>query len=447
MSRPKKKVYIKTFGCQMNVADSEHMAQVLAPEFVVTDEPHEADLYLVNTCAIRKKSEQKVRSLLGSLKALKRRRPHLILGVGGCVAQQEGERLLAAIPHLDLVFGTHGIYRLPELVRRASQERQLDVALEEGFPETPTRRWQPGATQALVTIMQGCDNYCTFCVVPYVRGREHSRPPAEIVAEVEDFLAAGGKEVTLLGQNVNSYGRGLNEPVTFPQLLRRLAELPGLARLRFATSHPKDLSDELISLFAELKPLCEHLHLPVQSGSNRILAAMNRAYSREDYTVKIEHVRRVSPGISLSTDIIVGFPGETEADFQDTLDLVREVAFHQAYCFKYSPRPQTAAASFPGQVPEEVKAERLARLLDLQNDLTLTAHRRLVGQIREVLVDGESKRSKHELTGRLRTNQVVNFSGSQQLVGQLVQVEITEANPHSLKGRWLAEPSARSRRP
>jgi tRNA-2-methylthio-N6-dimethylallyladenosine synthase len=447
MSRPKKKVYIKTFGCQMNVADSEHMAQVLAPDYVPTDEPREADLYLVNTCAIRKKSEQKVRSLLGSLKALKRRRPHLILGVGGCVAQQEGERLLAAIPHLDLVFGTHGIYRLPELVHRASQERQLDVALRKGFPETPPRRWQPGAVQTLVTIMQGCDNFCTFCVVPYVRGREHSRLPAEIVAEVQDFLAAGGKEVTLLGQNVNSYGRGLEKPTTFPQLLRRLADLPGLARLRFATSHPKDLSDELIGLFAEPNPLCEHLHLPVQSGSNRILAAMNRAYTREHYLAKIEKLRRAAPGISLSTDIIVGFPGETENDFQDTLDLVKEAAFHQAYCFKYSPRPQTRAASFPDQVPEEVKAERLARLLDLQSDLTLAAHRCLVGQTREVLVEGASKRSAEQLSGRLRTNQVVNFSGPQKLVGELVQVEITEANPHSLKGRWVAEPSARSRRP
>jgi len=447
MSRPKKKVYIKTFGCQMNVADSDQMAQVLAPDFVLTGEPGEADLYLVNTCAIRKKSEQKVRSLLGSLKALKRKRPHLILGVGGCVAQQEGERLLAAIPHLDLVFGTHGIYRLPELVRRASQERQLDVALSAGFPQTPPRRWQQGASRALVTIMQGCNNFCTFCVVPYVRGREHSRPPAQIAAEVQDFLAAGGKEVTLLGQNVNSYGRGLEEAVTFPQLLQRLAGLPGLARLRFATSHPKDLSDELIDLFAGLKPLCEHLHLPVQSGSNRILAAMNRSYTREHYLARIDKLHQTAPGISLSTDIIVGFPGETDADFQDTLDLVKEVSFHQAYCFKYSPRPQTRAATFPGQVPEELKAERLSRLLDLQNDLTLAGHRRLVGQTREVLVEGASKRSNEELSGRLRTNQVVNFSGPQKLVGELVQVEITEANPHSLKARWVAEPSARSRRP
>jgi tRNA-2-methylthio-N6-dimethylallyladenosine synthase len=365
----------------------------------------------------------------------------MLLGVGGCVAQQEGERLLTAVPHLDLVFGTHGIYRLPELVEWSSHQRQVDVALKDGFPPAPPRRWQPGAAQALVTIMQGCDNYCAFCVVPYVRGREHSRPPGEIVAEVQEFLAAGGKEVTLLGQNVNSYGRGLDDPVTFPELLQRLAKLPGLARLRFATSHPKDLSIELIGLFNELQPLCEHLHLPVQSGSTRVLAAMNRVYTREQYLEKVGKLRHVLPEISLSTDLIVGFPGETEEDFQDTLDLVQEVGFHQAFSFKYSPRPQTRAASLPEQVPEEVKSERLTRLLDLQNRLTLEAHRSLVGQTKEVLVEGKSKRSAEELSGRLRTNQVVNFSGPQDLVGQLVQVEITEAHPHSLKGSWVAEPS------
>jgi tRNA-2-methylthio-N6-dimethylallyladenosine synthase len=371
----------------------------------------------------------------------------MLLGVGGCVAQQEGERLLAAAPHLDLVFGTHGIYRLPELVRRASLKRQLDVGLNDGFPASPPRRWQPGSAQALVTIMQGCNNFCSFCVVPYVRGREYSRPPADIVAEVQEFLTAGGQEVTLLGQNVNSYGRGLEEAITFPQLLRKLAGLPGLARLRFATSHPKDLSGELMALFGELDPLCEHLHLPLQSGSNRILAAMNRSYSREHYLEKVEELRRLCPGISLTTDLIVGFPGETEADFQDTLDLVQGAAFQQAFCFKYSPRPQTRAASLPEQLPEEVKAERLARLLDLQDRLTLAAHQRLAGQSHEVLVEGESKRSADELRGRLRTNQVVNFSGPPELVGQLVFVEITEAHPHSLKGRWVAEPSPHSRRP
>jgi tRNA-2-methylthio-N6-dimethylallyladenosine synthase len=442
MSRPKKKVYIKTFGCQMNVADSEQIAQVLAQDYVRTDRPEDADLYLINTCAIRKKSEEKVRSLLGSLKALKQKRPQMLLGVGGCVAQQEGERLLTAVPHLDLVFGTHGIYRLPELVRWAALTPQIDVSLDTGFPPTRPPSRQPGSVQTLVTIMQGCNNFCSFCVVPYVRGREYSRRPAEIVAEVQEFLRAGGKEVTLLGQNVNSYGRGLGESITFPRLLRRLTELPGLARLRFATSHPKDLSGELMALFGEKTPLCESLHLPVQSGSNRILGAMNRGYSREQYTEKVEKLRGFLPEISLSTDIIVGFPGETEADFQDTLDLVGEIAYTQAFCFKYSPRPQTKAASLPDQVPEEVKAERLARLLDLQNRLTLAAHRRLVGQVREVLVEGASKRSAAELSGRLRTNQVVNFSGPQKLLGQLVQVKLTEAHPHSLKGQWLAEPSA-----
>jgi tRNA-2-methylthio-N6-dimethylallyladenosine synthase len=441
MSRPKK-VYIKTFGCQMNVADSEQMAQVLAPDYVRTDRPEDADLYLINTCAIRRKSEEKVRSLLGSLRALKRRRPEMLLGVGGCVAQQEGERLLAAVPHLDLVFGTHGIYRLPDLVRQAAVKPQVDISLEEGFPPARPRGWQPAPAQTLVTIMQGCNNFCSFCVVPYVRGREYSRRPAEIVAEVREFLESGGKEVTLLGQNVNSYGRGLDEGVTFPGLLRRLLALPGLARLRFATSHPKDLSGELMALFGERTSLCESLHLPVQSGSNRILAAMNRGYTREQYLTKVENLRGVLPDINLSTDIIVGFPGETEADFQETLDLVEEIAFTQAFCFKYSPRPQTRAASLPDQVPEEAKSERLARLLDLQNRLTLAAHRRLVGQVREVLVEGASKRSTAELTGRLRTNQVVNFSGPQKLLGRLVHVKLTEAHPHSLKGQWPAEPQA-----
>ena len=255
----------------MNVADSELMAQVLGEDYDLTTQAEDADLYLINTCAIRRKSEEKVKSLLGSLRPLKQKRPQLILGVGGCVAQQEGERLLAFAPHLNLVFGTKGIYCLPELVQRASRgERVLDVALGRDMPDQPQRGWFPGTAQTMVTIMRGCDNFCTFCVVPYVRGRETSREPGAVVAEVAAFLAAGGQEVTLLGQNVNSYGRGLAEPVTFPQLLRRLDGLPGLNRLRFATSHPRDLSPELIDSFGELRSLCEHLHLPVQSGANRI---------------------------------------------------------------------------------------------------------------------------------------------------------------------------------
>jgi tRNA-2-methylthio-N6-dimethylallyladenosine synthase len=439
MAAGKKKLFLRTFGCQMNVADSQQMVQILGEEYELTQNPEEADLYLINTCAIRRKSEQKVRSLLGSLSPLKRRRPQLILGVGGCVAQQEGERLLAAVPHLDLVFGTHGVWRLPELVRRAATARTVEVAQAEGYSGLARRQWAPGVIQGFVTIMQGCDNFCSFCVVPYVRGREVSRPPEDIVQEVRDFLAAGGKEVTLLGQNVNSYGRGLPQAPTFRHLLDRLAALPGLARLRFATSHPKDLSPDLIAAFAELPPLCEHLHLPAQSGSDRVLAAMNRGYTRQDYLKKVARLRRIQPGLHLSTDLIVGFPGETEADFAGTLELVQEAGFESAFSFKYSPRPQTRAAAFPDQVPEPVKAERLARLQAELSQLTLAAHRRLVGETREVLVEGASKRTGEELSGRLRTNQVVNFAGPRRLVGQLAQVEITEAHPHSLKGRWVRE--------
>jgi len=438
MVAAKKKLYIRTFGCQMNVADSELMAQVLGEEYGLTARAEDADLYLINTCAIRRKSEEKVKSLLGSLRPLKRARPQLILGVGGCVAQQEGERLLAFAPHLNLVFGTKGMYRLPALVRRAARgERVVDVALERDLPYPPYRSWPPGTFQTMVTIMQGCDNYCSFCVVPYVRGRETSREPGAIVDEVAAFVAGGGLEVTLLGQNVNSYGRGLIEPTTFPQLLRRLDALAGLRRLRFATSHPRDLSPELIIALGELNSLCEHLHLPVQSGANRVLERMNRGYTREHYLEKVAALKGACPGIALSTDLIVGFPGETEADFLQTLDLMGEAGFDQAFSFKYSLRPQTQAAAFPDQVPEDIKAERLARLQALQNELTRKAHARLVGQIHEVLVEGRSKRSPQEWCGRLRTNQVVNFIGPRELLGRLARVAITEAHPHSLKGRWV----------
>jgi tRNA-2-methylthio-N6-dimethylallyladenosine synthase len=440
-----RKLYIRTFGCQMNVADSELMAQVLGPEYALTPHAEEADLYLINTCAIRRKSEEKVRSLLGSLRPLKRRRPQLILGVGGCVAQQEGERLLGFAPHLNLVFGTQGIYRLPELVRRAELgERLVDVAFSREIPDLPQRCWSPGKVTAMVTIMRGCNNFCTFCVVPYVRGRESSREPEAIIAEVAAFVAAGGIEVTLLGQNVNSYGRGLSEPITFPQLLQRLDHLPGLKRLRFATSHPRDLSPELISAFGQLPALCEHLHLPVQSGANRILKRMNRGYTAEEYLAKVAELRRACPDLALTTDLIAGFPGETEADFTQTLDLMWAARFDQAFSFKYSPRPQTRAAAFADQVPEATKTERLIRLQALQDGLTTSSHARLVGQEQEVLVEGRSKRSPDEWCGRLRTNQVVNFSGPRELLGRLTRVTITEAHPHSLKGRWVQPASISS---
>ena len=423
----------------MNVYDSEQMALILGRDYELTDEAEDADLYLINTCAIRRKSEEKVLSLLGRLKSLKRQRPQMLLGVGGCVAQQEGEKLLQQVPHLDLVFGTHGVYKLPALLRQVQEtgRRLVDTSFSAGMPYI-CQAQLPGTVQKLVTIMQGCDNYCTYCVVPYVRGPERSRPPGDIIREVEVFLGQGGRELTLLGQNVNSYGRGLDEKITFPALLSQLAELPGLARLRFITSHPRDLSEDLIHCFAVLPPLCEHIHLPVQTGSNKILTRMHRGYSREDYLNKINTLRRVCPKIALSTDLIVGFPGETEKDFQDTLQLMQEAAFDSAFFFKYSPRPQTAAAAFPDQVPEAVKTERLARLKELQEQLSFASNQRLLGEVGEVLVEGFSKQKNTQLYGRLRSNQVVNFDGPRELIGRMVQVRIVKAHLHSL-GALLCE--------
>jgi len=339
------------------------------------------------------------------------------------------------VPHLDLVFGTHGIYRLPELVRRAAWKRQVDVALDEGFPPAPPRRWQPGAAQALVTIMQGCNNFCSFCVVPYVRGREYSRPPGDIVAEVREFLEAGGLEVTLLGQNVNSYGRGLAEPINFSQLLQKLAELPGLRRLRFATSHPKELSGELMALFGELEPLCEHLHLPVQSGSNAILQAMHRGYRREAYLEKVVRLRQSCPGIHISTDLIVGFPGETAADFEQTMTLIEEVGFDHSFSFIYSRRPGTPAASLPDDVGAEEKSLRLSLLQHRINQQAMAISRAMVGGVERVLVERPSRKNPRQLAGRTENMRWVNFDGEAGLIGRFVDVEITEALPNSLRGR------------
>ncbi|MFP3867032.1 MAG: tRNA (N6-isopentenyl adenosine(37)-C2)-methylthiotransferase MiaB [Desulfobacteraceae bacterium] len=439
MVKPKKRLYIKTYGCQMNVYDSELMAQVLSPDYTLTERPEEADLYLINTCAIRQKSEEKVRSLLGRLRFLKQRRPQMLIGVGGCVAQQEGEQLLRRVPHLDLVFGTHGIYRLPEFLQEVQETGQpvAETDFVDHFRIPPRTQWSANRTKALVTIMQGCNNFCTYCVVPYVRGPEMSRPAAEIIQEVANFLKAGGQEVTLLGQNVNSYGRGLADAPAFPQLLRQVAALPGMARLRFTTSHPRDLSEELIQCFADLPALCEHIHLPVQCGSSGILSRMKRGYSRDDYLRRVRQLRQVCPAISITTDLIVGFPGESEVDFADTLSIMQEVPFDSAFYFKYSPRPQTRAATFPDQVPESVKRERLARLKEVQEALTLASHQRLVGQVKEVLVEGPSKQSPAQLSGRLRSHQVVNFPGPSELIGRLVPVRIEQAYQHSLGGRLL----------
>lgn len=441
----KKLLYVATFGCQMNEYDSERMVGLLAgQDYAQTSDITQADLILLNTCSIREKAEMKVYSFLGRLKALKQKKPHLIIGVSGCVAQQQGRRLLEDVPHLDLVVGTHDVSRLPELV--AEVIRAGRPVLSTDFNEAPFRALpappRPGRVKAFLTIMQGCDNFCSYCVVPYVRGHEVSRPPEDILEEARALLAGEVKEIMLLGQNVNSYGRGLRPAISFAALLRRVAELPGLSRLRFTTSHPKDLSPDLIQALAEISVLCEHIHLPVQAGSNLILAAMRRRYTREQYLERIAALRAACPNLAVTTDVIVGFPGETRSDFEQTLDLIERVRFDGLYSFKYSDRPMTQASRLEQKLDEAVKGERLTRLQALQREMVLARHREMVGQEVEVLVEGASKRTAGQLTGRTRTNKIVNFSGPDGLIGRLVRVRIAEGFANSLRGELSAEGEA-----
>ncbi len=436
-----KKVFIRTFGCQMNEYDSERMLALLREEYVPCAEPREADLILVNTCSVRKKAEEKVYGLVGRLKHLKRSRPSLIIGVCGCVAQQEGEKLLKRLPHVDLVLGPQAVYRLPEALARirSGEGPVVDVEFREDFrqplilPDLDGQR----PVKAFVTIMQGCDNFCAYCVVPYTRGREISRPPEEILAEVECLVQQGVREVTLLGQNVNSYGRKEKGFPRFAELLREVARIPGLWRVRFTTSHPKDLDEDLMRCLAEVPEVCEHLHLPVQAGSNRVLARMNRRYTREEYLAKVRRLKEYVPGIALTTDIIVGFPGETDEDFRQTLSLLEEVRFHEIFSFKYSDRPLARSTSFGDKVSEEEKARRLALVHELQNRITREINESFVGRVEEVLVEGPSPGNPDLLTGRTRTNHVVNFEGPVGLKGQLVHVLIEGCGQHSLRGRYL----------
>jgi tRNA-2-methylthio-N6-dimethylallyladenosine synthase len=434
-----RRYHIETMGCQMNVHDSELMAAMLEEDgWRPARSRSEADLIILNTCSIREKAEQKVYSALGRLAALKRRRPELVIAAGGCVAQQAGESLLAHTPHLDLVFGTHQVANLTELLAEVERGRRpCELALGYQFAEVE----RPSGVKTFVSIMQGCDNFCAYCIVPYVRGREVSRPQEAVVREVRGLVARGVREVTLLGQNVNSYGKrmaGEGEAGGFVGLLRALAGIPGLERLRFTTSHPRDLSAELAALFGRLGVLCEHIHLPVQSGSTRVLAMMRRGYSRRDYLERVAWLRRC-PEIAITTDLIVGFPGETEDDFAATLDLVREVGFEGSFSFKYSDRPGTLASRLPGKLTEAVKAERLERLLTLQEEITQGKNRLLAGSVQEVLVEGRSKRGA-TLTGRTRCHRIVHFAGPPSLIGGLVRVRVEAAYSHSLKGRLIEEP-------
>ncbi|MBI5287027.1 MAG: tRNA (N6-isopentenyl adenosine(37)-C2)-methylthiotransferase MiaB [Deltaproteobacteria bacterium] len=433
-----KALFLETFGCQMNERDSERILGFLKGlNYRVVDDPKRADLIIVNTCSIREKAEHKLYSTLGRFKRLKEKRPHLIIGVGGCVAQQEGERLFKRARYLDIVFGTHNIHRLPELVKGVKTMRTRSLATE--FydtiePEGPSEYLLDAArVKAFVTIMQGCNNFCTYCIVPYVRGREVSRGGEEILEEVRGFAVAGVKEVTLLGQNVNCYGH--SSSISFTMLLKMVCGVDGIERVRFVTSHPRDLSDDLINLFGRERKLCRHIHLPIQSGSNRVLQKMNRGYTREAYLEKVYKLRKVCPGIGITTDIIVGFPGETDDDFNATLNLLKLVEFDNIFSFKYSPRPQTSAASFTDQVPEDVKLERLKIVQDLQRSIALRKNQAMAGRVEEVLVEGKSKGDPEELTGRTSCNKIVNMPGSKELVGELIPVRIERAYLNSLRGQ------------
>jgi tRNA-2-methylthio-N6-dimethylallyladenosine synthase len=438
-----KKLYVQTYGCQMNQYDSDRIVQTLAREgYEQTERLDTADLILLNTCSVRDKAEQKVYSALGSWKELKESRPGVILGVGGCVAQQEGDRLLRRVPHLDLVFGTHNIHKLPEMIEQvtAHQQRPVETAFyrDPGYMEDPLGTALVHGTKAYVTIMQGCNKVCSFCIVPHVRGRELSRPSEKIIAEVEALAEQGVLEIMLLGQNVNSYGKLTPGELSFSGLLRRINAIDGLARIRFTTSHPQDLSDELIAAFADLEKLCEHLHLPVQSGSDSVLARMRRGYTRAEYLERIRRLRERCPEVALSSDIIVGFPGETEAEFAQTLELLEELEYDEIFSFTYSPRPQTVSAKlYEDDIPQELKKERLTRVQAAQRELALSKNRRCIGNIEEILVEGPSRLKNGQLMGRTRSNRIVNVLGGETLRGSLVSARITGATANSLIGELL----------
>jgi tRNA-2-methylthio-N6-dimethylallyladenosine synthase len=437
-----KAFYLETFGCQMNVVDSERIVGLLdGIGYHQVEEPEQAGLILLNTCAVRDKAVRKAYGHLGRFKPMKERKPGLILGMGGCIAQQEGKQLLEEFSYLDLVFGTHNVHRLPEMVQQVAEKHVRCEETEFLDRETrlqlfPSRTGQEAYTR-FVTVMQGCDNFCSYCVVPYVRGREISRPSDKILEEIRELADHGVREITLIGQNVNSYGLKEEGELSFAGLLEQVNTVEGVDRIRFTTSHPKDLSDDLIDCFGRLEKLCKHLHLPVQCGSNNILRAMNRGYTRERYLEVVERLRQVCPDIRLSSDIIVGFPGETEADFAETLSLLEKVRYTEIYSFIYSPRRGTTAADMADDTPAEVKQDQFNRMLELQQEISRQTWEADVGTIQEVLVEGESKVGEGQMFGRSTWNRIVNFSGSAELSGKLVLVKITKAFRNSLLGELV----------
>ncbi|MFH5835321.1 tRNA (N6-isopentenyl adenosine(37)-C2)-methylthiotransferase MiaB [Proteiniclasticum sp. C24MP] len=438
----KKKYLIETWGCQMNEEDSEKLAGMLKSlgyeETLFRDK---ADVIIFNTCAVRENAELKVYGNLGALKAIKKNNPDMILAVCGCMMQQKGmpEEILKKYKHVDIVFGTHNAHKFPEYLERAKSENaqiceiyEKETEIVEGIPIV-----RDSAVKAFVTIMYGCNNFCTFCVVPYVRGRERSRKPEDILNEIRQLVSKGYKEVTLLGQNVNSYGLNLEEKVSFASLLRMVNEVPGLERIRFMTPHPKDLHMDVIMAVKECDKVVEQIHLPVQSGSTSLLKRMNRSYTREDYMRIVDEIKREIPGVAISTDIIVGFPGETDEDFEETLRLVEEVKYDSAYTFIYSRRKYTPADRMKEQIPEEVKHERFNRLVEAVNRNAIAINKTYQDQIVEVLVEGQSKNNEEYMQGRTRTGKAVNFPGDESLTGKLVQVLVTKARSFSLMGELL----------
>lgn len=438
MTEKKKYVKFLTYGCQMNFSDAERMeGELMKIGYLPTEAITQADLIIINTCCVRETAEDKVYGKIGEIKGLKRKKPELLFGITGCMAQKEGERLIKRAPHIDFVLGNNKVHEIVNTVRKleaAGVKRVVDTKIiESEMPEnvavhrkTPLSAWIP--------IMYGCNNFCTYCIVPYVRGRERSRMPEEIVREVQDAAAHGSREITLLGQNVNSYGRD-NGKAGFAELLSMVDKVEGIRRIRYMTSHPKDLSDEVIEVIKNSRHICRHFHLPVQHGSNRILQAMNRVYTVEDYRELVRKIRAAAPDSSLTTDLIVGFPGETEEDFQQLLDFLAEIRYDQAYTFIYSRRSGTPAAEMENQVDDRCKHERLNRLMELQNKISLEINQKLTGKTMEVMVEGPSQTDASVWTGRTDTNKIVlwRHRGSEQ-PGDLAQVKITAAQTWLLKG-------------
>jgi tRNA-2-methylthio-N6-dimethylallyladenosine synthase len=445
-----KKVFIRTFGCQMNEYDSDKMADVLAGSdgVVKTDNPEEADIILFNTCSVREKAQEKVFHDLGRVRHLKQINPNLVIGVGGCVASQEGAAIVARAPYVDLVFGPQTLHRLPQMIaeRRSSGRAQVDIS----FPEIEKFDALPPAsvtgTSAFVSIMEGCSKYCSFCVVPYTRGEEVSRPLADVLAEIAGLVDRGVREVTLLGQNVNAYRGGMadgdtsDETADLAFLIETIATMEGIERIRYTTSHPREMTQRLIDTYRSTPRLVSHLHLPVQSGSDRILAAMKRGYSVLEFKSLVKKLRAARPDLSLSSDFIIGFPGESEEDFEKTMRLVEELNFDNSFSFVYSPRPGTPAAEMADDTPQETKIRRLMRLQKTIEAQALKISQAMVGTLQRILVEGHARKDANELAGRTDNNRVVNFAGNERLIGRFVDVTITAALPHSLRGEMVKLP-------